>query len=67
MISNFLSKEQENFKNKKWSGAVIFTFILKFLFSIVSMLFIVSKFQDNIKEFKNYVEENKKIEPIKDN
>ena len=61
MMSGILNKEQENFKRKKWNGAVIFTFILKFLFSILSFVFVFSKLQDDIKEFKNFVEENKKI------
>ncbi|MEA3451579.1 MAG: hypothetical protein U9Q83_06705 [Bacteroidota bacterium] len=53
-MSQFLRQEQDTFKEKGWNILENATFVLKILFSIISFVYLFSKLQDEIKEFKNY-------------
>ncbi len=58
MNGQVLKQEQETFKKKGWKPLVKITFILKILFSIISFIYLFSKIQDQIREFRNYNNEN---------
>lgn len=52
-MSQVLRQEQDAFKKKGWNMLAKATFVLKILFSLISFIYLFSKLQDDIKEFKD--------------
>lgn len=62
MGTNFLSKESETFEKKGWNIPVYAISILKLAFSAVSILYIFSEIQDDVKKLKSLTEKKKNEE-----
>lgn len=60
MMTNTLQREQASFKKKNWKPAVFLTYAAKFLLSTVSLIYIASKLQDDVNDFKAYIESESK-------
>ncbi len=60
MMNNTLQREQASFKKKNWKPAVFLTYTTKFLLSAVSLIYIASKLQDDIRDFRDYMETESK-------
>jgi hypothetical protein len=59
MSFNFLNNESEAFEKKGWKIGVYAVFAMKLAFSVVSVAYIVSNVQDEIKKIGNFSKEEK--------
>jgi len=56
---NFLKQESETFEKKGWKIGVYVTFILKLVFSAISVAYIFSNIQDEIQKIKKFSKKDK--------
>ncbi|MBN2664130.1 MAG: hypothetical protein JXR68_10815 [Bacteroidales bacterium] len=55
MSSFILKHEQNTFEKKGWKGLAIFTLILRMLFGIVTFIFTITVFSEEVKNLKKYL------------
>lgn len=60
MNNSILKQEKETFKEKGWKSLVIITSIIKLLSSIITLIFLISKMQDETKDLTKMFKKKKR-------
>ena len=59
MSLNFLNNESEAFKKKGWNIGVYVIFVMKLVFSAISIVYIFSNVQDEMKKISKFSKKEK--------